>query len=65
MYDYMLGGKDNYPADRRRPRTSRCSARTLVRGTVLQNGSFLGRAVGTGPREGIRQFLDVARGCPR
>ena len=46
MYDYMLGGKDNFPADREAAeRTFEALGEDVVRGTVLQNRLFLGRAV--------------------
>ncbi|HEY1820009.1 MAG TPA: SAM-dependent methyltransferase [Trebonia sp.] len=66
MYDYMLGGKDNYPADREAAqRTFAVLGEDVVRGTVLQNRQFLGRAVRYLVAEkGIRQFLDVGTGLP-
>jgi len=66
MYDYMLGGKDNYPADREAARrTFTVLGEDVVRGTVLQNRQFLGRAVRyLAAAEGIRQFLDVGTGLP-
>lgn len=46
MYDYYLGGKDNYTADREAARrTFAVLGEDVVRGTVLQNRAFLGRAV--------------------
>ncbi|MEY9872810.1 hypothetical protein ABH931_002287 [Streptacidiphilus sp. MAP12-33] len=63
MYDYYLGGKDNFPADR--------AAAEKVVGlvpTVLDaaraNRRFLGRAVRHASRLGIRQFLDIGTGIP-
>jgi hypothetical protein len=66
MYDYMLGGKDNYPADRAAARqTFAVLGEDVVRGTVLQNRKFLGRAVRyLAAERGIRQFLDVGTGLP-
>jgi S-adenosyl methyltransferase len=66
MYDYMLGGKDNFPADREAVRrTFEALGEDVVRGTVLQNRRFLGRAVRYLGRElGIRQFLDIGTGLP-
>jgi hypothetical protein len=66
MYDYMLGGKDNYPADREAAgRTFGVLGEDVVRGTVLQNRQFLGRAVRyLAIEHGIRQFLDVGTGLP-
>src|SRR5580692_3302895 len=66
MYDYMLGGKDNFPADREAARrTFDVLGEDVVRGTVAQNRRFLGRAVRYLAREtGIRQFLDIGTGLP-
>src|ERR1700733_12282598 len=66
MYDYMLGGKDNFPADREAVRqTFEVLGEDVVRGTVLQNRRFLGRAVRYAARDlGIRQFLDIGTGLP-
>jgi hypothetical protein len=66
MYDYMLGGKDNFPADREAVRrTFAVLGEDVVRGTVLQNRLFLGRAVRYLARDlGIRQFLDIGTGLP-
>ena len=66
MYDYMLGGKDNFPADRAAVRrTFDVLGEDVVRGTVQQNRRFLGRAVRYLAREaGIRQFLDIGTGLP-
>ena len=66
MYDYMLGGKDNYPADRAAAqRTFEVLGEDVVRGTVRQNRQFLGRAVRYLAEDlGIRQFLDIGTGLP-
>jgi hypothetical protein len=66
MYDYMLGGKDNFPADRDAARrTFDVLGEDVVRGTVLENRRFLGRAVRYLARDlGIRQFLDIGTGLP-
>jgi hypothetical protein len=66
MYDYMLGGKDNFPADRAAARrTFDVLGEDVVRGTVLENRRFLGRAVRHLARDlGIRQFLDIGTGLP-
>jgi hypothetical protein len=62
----MLGGKDNYPADREAAkRTFGVLGEDVVRGAVLQNRQFLGRAVRYLATDlGIRQFLDVGTGLP-
>jgi hypothetical protein len=66
MYDYYLGGKDNYPADREAARQSFAAATEAgVRGASWQNRTFLGRAVRYLARDlGIRQFLDIGAGLP-
>jgi hypothetical protein len=66
MYDYYLGGKDNYAADREAAQQSFAAATEAgVRGASLQNRAFLGRAVRHLARDlGIRQFLDIGAGLP-
>jgi hypothetical protein len=66
MYDYFLGGKDSYAADRDAARQSFAAATEAgVRGASLQNRAFLGRAVLHLVRDlGIRQFLDIGTGLP-
>ncbi len=62
-YDYLLGGKDNFEADRqsaheieKRHPTARLSAQ--------ENRFFLHRAVRFMAGQGIRQFLDIGTGIP-
>jgi hypothetical protein len=64
IYDYLLGGKDNYAADRE-------AAGELAKiwpemtFTARANRAFLGRAVRYLAGEaGIRQFLDIGTGIP-
>jgi hypothetical protein len=64
MYDYWLGGKDNYEADR-------VAAERVIAGqpsilaSVRANRAFLRRAVQFLAGEaGIRQFLDIGTGLP-
>jgi hypothetical protein len=66
MYDFFLGGKDNFPADREAARqTFEAVGEDVVRGTALQNRRFLGRAVRYLAGDlGIRQFLDIGTGLP-
>ncbi len=64
MYDYFLGGKDNFAADRA---TAEQAMRSwgAVRTAVRENRAFLGRAVRYLVSEaGIRQFLDIGTGLP-
>lgn len=64
MYDYYLGGKDNFPADREAAERV-MSLSPLVRISAQANRAFLQRAVRTLAAEhGIRQFLDIGTGIP-
>jgi hypothetical protein len=63
-YDYLLGGKDNFAADR----TSAdqiAQAFPTIRTAALENRRFLRRVVTFLAAEaGIRQFLDIGSGLP-
>jgi S-adenosyl methyltransferase len=64
VYDYFLGGKNHFAADRR---TAQELLRNLpsIRVTARENRAFLGRAVRYLAAEaGIRQFLDIGTGLP-
>jgi|SRR6266508_3606587 len=64
IYDYMLGGKDNFPADRKMAEEV-FAMLPEVRSSVLQNRAFLQRAVRFLAGEaGIRQFIDIGTGIP-
>ena len=64
VYDYYLGGKDNYAADRETGDKAMQSWRA-VRTAVRENRAFLGRAVRyLAVEAGIRQFLDIGTGLP-
>ncbi len=65
MYDYYLGGKDNYPADREAAEEviARMPPGT-IRTAARQNRMFLGRAVRYVAEQGVRQFLDIGTGLP-
>jgi hypothetical protein len=64
MYDYYLGGKNHFAADREladKVLASMPSARTAAR----ENRAFMGRAVRyLAAKAGIRQFLDIGTGLP-
>jgi SAM-dependent methyltransferase len=63
IYDYLLGGKDNFASDR-------AAANKLieltpnVREGVQANRRFLSRAVNLLVEAGVRQFLDIGAGLP-
>jgi hypothetical protein len=64
VYDYMLGGKDNYPPDREAAEQLIKIVPTLPE-TVRQNRLFLQRlARYLAAEEGIAQFLDIGTGIP-
>jgi len=64
IYDYLLGGKDNYPADRKTAQAILAVAPQARQGAA-ENRAFLQRAVGYLAAEaGIRQFLDIGTGLP-
>jgi hypothetical protein len=63
VYDYWLGGKDNYAADR-----SAAEAIIAVRPAIVRdiraNRAFMRRTVAYLAAEGVRQFLDIGTGIP-
>ncbi len=63
VYDYWLGGKDNFAADR-----SAAEAIIAVRPAIVRdiraNRDFMRRAVAYLAAEGTRQFLDIGTGIP-
>ena len=64
IYDYWLGGKDNFQADREAAELMIQQYPDIVAG-VRKNRAFLGRAVHYLAAEaGIRQFLDIGTGLP-
>ncbi|WP_327676293.1 SAM-dependent methyltransferase [Kitasatospora sp. NBC_00458] len=63
MYDYYLGGKDNFPADREAAEKV-LAISPLVRISAVANRAFLGRAVRQLAGEGIRRFVDIGTGIP-
>src|SRR5215510_3571228 len=64
VYDYWLGGKDNFAADREAAERVLAVAPGL-RFRVHANRAFLGRATRYLAAEaGIRQFLDIGTGIP-
>jgi hypothetical protein len=63
IYDYWLGGKDNFEADRAAAEQV-IAAVPEVRFTARDNRAFLGRAVRFLAKQGVRQFLDIGTGIP-
>ncbi|MFC8435149.1 SAM-dependent methyltransferase [Streptomyces sp. NPDC057253] len=63
VYDWWLGGKDNYPVDEELARRILAVDGTVMRG-ARANRRFMQRAVRTAAEDGIRQFLDIGTGIP-
>ncbi|MBZ9642187.1 SAM-dependent methyltransferase [Streptomyces sp. PSKA30] len=63
VYDWWLGGKDNYPVDEELARKILAADETVLRG-ARANRRFMHRAVRTAAEAGIRQFLDIGTGIP-
>jgi hypothetical protein len=64
VYDYWLGGKDNFAADREAARRV-LAAQPGIRFGVRANRAFLRRVVCYLAAEaGVRQFLDIGTGIP-
>ncbi|MFD4405999.1 SAM-dependent methyltransferase [Nocardia sp. NPDC058499] len=63
IYDYLLGGKDNYPADQKaaaKVEPAVPNARKVARA----NRDFMHRAAWFAAEAGIGQFLDIGTGIP-
>src|ERR1700761_6761997 len=64
MYDYFLGGKTNFAADRQAA-DAVLEIVPSTRTTARENRAFVGRAVKYLVAEaGVRQFLDIGTGLP-
>src|SRR5215475_7817561 len=64
VYDYWLGGSDNFEADREQAERL-LQINPEPRRLAIENRMFLGRAVRWLATDcGIRQFLDVGSGLP-
>jgi hypothetical protein len=64
IYDYLLGGKDNFTVDREAAKRL-LEASPDMAGIVRDNRSFIGRVVRCLAGEaGIRQFIDLGGGLP-
>uniref|UniRef100_UPI00342BB411 SAM-dependent methyltransferase n=1 Tax=Actinoplanes sp. NPDC049316 TaxID=3154727 RepID=UPI00342BB411 len=62
-YNYWLGGKDHFAADRASGDAIE-AAMPSIRLMAVENRKFLGRAVEHLARRGVRQFLDIGTGIP-
>jgi O-methyltransferase involved in polyketide biosynthesis len=64
VYDYLLGGKDHFTADRQAAEAAMTTFPGIVQ-AVRANRAFLGRAARyLAGQAGIRQFLDIGTGIP-
>ena len=64
VYDYWLGGKDNFAVDREAAEEV-LRARPAIRLNVRSNRAFLARSVRyLADEKGLRQFLDIGTGIP-
>lgn len=63
MYDFYLGGKDNFEADRKAAEAA-IAAYPALPLLARTNRQFLGRAVEFAAGRGIRQFVDIGTGIP-
>jgi S-adenosyl methyltransferase len=64
IYDYWLGGQDNFAVDREAAEQALAAYPGLRRGVQAQR-AFLGSAVGyLAGTVGVRQFLDIGTGIP-
>ncbi|MFC0863259.1 SAM-dependent methyltransferase [Sphaerimonospora cavernae] len=67
MYDYYLGGKDNFAADREAAEKIIALGREIggdAREIAKENRCFLRRTVRLLARSGISQFIDIGAGLP-
>jgi hypothetical protein len=62
-YNYWLGGKDNFAADRASGDAVEAAMPT-IRLMAVENRRFLGRAARFLAQQGVRQFLDIGTGIP-
>ncbi|NUS14053.1 MAG: SAM-dependent methyltransferase [Streptomyces sp.] len=63
VYDYVLGGKDNYPVDREAAEQM-LSGWPSLRTSMQENRRFMHRSVRYAAEQGIDQFLDIGTGIP-
>src|SRR5215469_4324423 len=63
VWDYWLGGNNNFPADRELAEKM-LEINPLAAQMAQENRQFLGRAVSYVARRGVRQFIDIGAGLP-
>lgn len=63
VYDYFLGGKDNFAADREVAERQIAIA-PLIPVIAVENRRFLARAVTWAANQGVTQFIDLGCGLP-
>ena len=63
IYDYFLGGKDNFAADRAQAEQT-LAYNPLIPVMARENRQFLARAVGWAAGQGVDQFVDLGCGMP-
>jgi SAM-dependent methyltransferase len=63
VYDYVLGGKDNYAADRE-VADRLLAIVPLIADMAVENRQFLSRAATWAANQGITQFIDLGCGLP-
>jgi O-methyltransferase involved in polyketide biosynthesis len=63
VWDYWLGGKDNFAADRELAQTM-LEVQPISALMARENRQFLSRAVSYVAAHGVRQFIDVGAGLP-
>ncbi|WP_370685011.1 SAM-dependent methyltransferase [Streptomyces sp. MnatMP-M27] len=60
VYDWLLGGKDNYAVDQKVGEALPAE----TRGNAVRNRAFMHRAVAWLAKNGVDQFLDIGSGIP-
>jgi S-adenosyl methyltransferase len=63
VYDYFLGGNNNFPVDREAAERLKARVPDVV-DAMLANRGFHGRAATWIARQGVRQFIDIGAGLP-
>ncbi|MFI6396206.1 SAM-dependent methyltransferase [Nonomuraea sp. NPDC050540] len=64
VYDFVLGGKDNFGTDRA-VLADLLGILPELQGAALANAAFVPRAVQAVAEQGVRQFLDLGCGLPK